>query len=290
MRLILILLLLCTVASTAKAQETRALIVSGVGGEPRLVQQFQQDAAALRTAIVQRFGAQATLLTEGSTPRSDRAAVTAALRALATDTKAGDRILIVFIGHGSAQSGTARFNIVGPDITGAEVAELIQPLKGREVAVVIATSSSGAFLSDLKASGRTVITATRSGSENEEVAFPRFFARALSEDVADADKDGAVSINEAFEFAKREVARFYQQQNRLATEHAMLTDTAGAKAFVLRSGSAPAAGNAELAAIQKKIDDLKARKAGMAASVYEAELENLLLELARKSRQLRGSN
>ena len=41
---------------------------------------------------------------------------------------------------------------------------------------------------------------------------------------ADTDKDERVSLLEAFVYAKREVARAYETDTRLATEHAMLDD------------------------------------------------------------------
>lgn len=279
------LLLLFCLAASAEAQTTRALIVSGVAGEARLAQQFQRDAEAVRSALVQRFNANATLLTEGSTPRSDKATIGAALKRIAQETRAGDHVLIVLIGHGSAQGDVARFNIPGPDITAAELALLLEPLRA-PTTVVLATSASGAFLPALKAPTRAVITATRSAGESEEVVFARYFAEALTMDVADRDKDGAISMAEAFEYSKAEVARFYKEQNRLATEHALLSDTATARRFVLRSGTAAPA-NAELALIQQRIDALKARKASMPDSLYQAELEKLMLELARKTREQR---
>lgn len=286
MRAVLVLLLCC--AAHAQAQTTRALIVTGVGGEPRLSRQFARDGEAVRAALVQRFRASASLLTESSTPRSDRIALIAALRRLANETKPGDDALVVFIGHGSSQGDVARFNIPGPDITASELAVMLEPLLPHPTTVVLATSASGAFLPALKAARRAVITATRSAAENEEVAFARFFADALARDVADADKDGAVSMAEAFEYTKVEVARFYKEESRLATEHAVLSDTTTARAFRLRTGGALAA-NAELAALQRQIEALKARKAGMNESAYEAELEKLMLELARKTRELRAS-
>ncbi|HEX6557947.1 MAG TPA: hypothetical protein VF021_00750 [Longimicrobiales bacterium] len=281
------LLLLC-LAAPLRAQSTHALIVVGVGGEPRLVQQFQQDGTQLRVALVQRFGASATLLTETSTPRSDKAGIAAALGRLAADTKPGDRALLVFIGHGSAQGDVARINIPGPDLSASELAVLLEQLAGRATTIVLASSASGAFVPVLKGANRTIVSATRSGAENEEVVFPRYFAQAFAQDVADSNKDGGVSIAEAFEYAKREVARFYQQQNRLPTEHAVLSDSAGAQRFVLRSGGAVAA-DPKLAAIQQRIDALKARKADMPESDYQTELEKLMLELARRTRELRAS-
>jgi len=297
-------------ARNATAQATHALIITGVSGEPRLAQQFARDAGMIRDAITRRFGGRATLLAESGTPRSDKAGMVQAFAQLSASTSAGDHVLIVLIGHGSAQGSEARFNIPGPDVTASDLAQLLAPLKDRNLALVIATSASGAFVPALSGPGRTVISATRSGAENEETVFAQHFARALSEDVADVNKDGAVALSEAFDYARREVARFYQQHNRLATEHALLDDNgdgkgslelsgggdgARARSFVLRAASAKAADPAvrslvaERAAIQQKIDALKARKASMSATAYDAELEQLLVDLAEKSQAIRAA-
>jgi hypothetical protein len=285
---------LCVFAAPVGAQTTRALIVSGVSGEPRLAQQFERDALALRNAITNRFNGSAVVLTESSTPKSDRASILSALQALGTSTKPGEQVLIVLIGHGSAQGGDAKFNIPGPDITAAELNAALAGLKGRSVALVVATSSSGAFIKPLSENARWVITATKSGAQNEEVVFAGHFAKALSEDVADINKDGSVSLPEVFEYSKREVARFYQQTNRIATEQPTLTG-AGPDAFVLRAASAKAADPAvaklyaEREEINKQVTALRARKSEMQAAAYEAELERLLVQLASKNRQIRAA-
>src|SRR5687768_232544 len=218
------LLLLLFVSTAAHAQNTQALIITGLVGEPRIGTEMQRDASALRDAVTRRFGGTARVLTSTTTPRSDRAGLQQAFVALAKTSALGDRVLVVLIGHASAEGGEARFNIAGPDVTASEIAGMLSPLRDRSVAVVIATTASGAFVPALSAPGRIVITATRSGGENEEVAFTRFFARALNEDGADSNKDGGVSLAEAFDYARSEVARYYEQNKRLATEHALLDD------------------------------------------------------------------
>ena len=270
------------------------MIISGVSGEPRLAQQFERDASVMRDALSKRFGAAVTVLTEKSTPRSDKPGITQALESLASSSKAGDQVLIVLMGHGSAQGGEARFNVPGPDITAGDIARALEALEKRNVAVVVATSSSGAFISPLNGAGRVIVTATKSGGQNEEVVFGSHFAKALSEDVADINKDNAVSLAEAFEYTKREVARFYQQQNRIATEQATLSG-AGAEGFVLRSAGTKAADpavqrlQAERATLEQRIAAHKAKKSGMAVAAYETELEKLLLQLAQVERQIRAA-
>ena len=280
--------------AASDAQSTRALIISGVSGEPRLAAQFERDVATMRSALSTRFGAATSVLTESSSPKSDKAGITQALQSLAASSKAGDQVLVVLIGHASAQGGDVKFNIPGPDITAAEVASALEPLDKRNVAVVVATSSSGAFIKPLERAGRVIVTATRSGGQNEEVVFAGHFAKALSDDVADVNKDGAVSLTEAFEYSKTEVARFYKQNNRIATESAVLTG-GGADGFVLKRPSAKASDPAvqklyaERTSIEQKIAAHKAKKSGMAAEQYESELEKLLLQLATVQRQIRAA-
>ena len=279
--------------SAANGQSTRALIISGVSGEPRLAQQFERDVTSMRNALNARFGANAVMLTESSTPKSDKAGITHALQTLASSSQPGDQVLVVLVGHGSAQGGEVRFNIPGPDMTASELATALNALDKRNVAVVVATSSSGAFIKPLASAGRTVITATKSGGQNEEVVFATHFAKALSDDVADINKDGAVSLAEAFEYSKTEVARFYQQNNRIATESAVLTGTADG--FVLRKPGAKAADPAvqklyaERTGVEQKIAAHRAKKSSMQAEQYEAELEKLLLQLATIQRQIRAA-
>lgn len=281
-------------AAPLRAQSTHALIVTGVSGEPRFAQQFARDAGLMRDALTRRFGASVTILAENTTPRSDKPSIIAALQKLASGSRAGDQVLIVLLGHGSGQGDDARFNITGPDLTAREIGAMLGQFKGRELAVVVATSASGAFIKPLRGDGRVIITATRSAAENEEVVFARYFAKALSEDVADIDKDGAVALTEAFQYAKLEVERFYKQQNRLSTEHALL-DGAAAGAFVLRAPSANAddpqlrSWYGERAALERQITQLRARKTSLRIDIYEAELEKLLLQMARIDQRIRAA-
>ena len=303
------LLLLLFFSTAAHAQNTHALIITGLAGEPRIGTEMQRDAAALRDAITKRFGGTARVLATTTTPRSDRAGIQQAFAALAKAAAPGDRVLVVLIGHASAEGGDARFNIAGPDVTAAEIASMLSPLRDRSMAVVVATAASGAFVPALSAPGRIVITATRSGRENEEVAFTRHFARALSEDGADSNKDGGVSLAEAFDYARSEVARYYEQNKRLATEHALLddngdgkgslnldgTDGTRAKLFVLRAGGSVAASDtvralqARRAALETRIAELKERKASMAEAAYNTQLEALLVQLARVNQAMRAA-
>ena len=305
------------------AGQSFVLVVSGIGGEQKYVEDFHAWGAAMADAVERRFGvpranvtylaeepARAPARTDG---RSTRENVGKALADIAARSAPGDRVLIVLIGHGSAQSREARFNLPGPDMSAADFAALLRKLPGRSVALVNASSASGDFVPALSARDRIIITATKSGMERNETLFGRYFVEAFVEDGADVDKDGRVSLLEAFEYARREVRRAYEVDNRLLTEHALLddngdgagtavpsppkTDGALARAFHLGAGASVASASnpsvrallEEKRALEEKIADLRGRKDGMDSVAYARQLEELLVALALKNREIRAA-
>ena len=85
-------------------------------------------------------------------------------------------------------------------------------------------SASAPFLNRLSGADRVVVTATRSGSEQNFARFGEYLAEAIADPRADLDKDGQVSLLEAYLIASSRTAEFYKSRSRLATEHALLDD------------------------------------------------------------------
>jgi hypothetical protein len=217
---------------------------------------------------------------------------------------------VFLVGHGSFDQQTAKFNLVGPDMSAKDFAGLVESLPTRKVVFVNCASSSGEFVKPLAAKDRIVITATRSGSEQNITNFAEFFIQALANSTADADKNGRVSVLEAFDYATKLVAEWYKQKNRLATEHALIEDNgdgvgheeasggdgAIAKTTYFDSKTIEEAGaDAERARLieerlrlEREIELLKSRKAEMKADDYEIELERLLVEYATVNQKLKG--
>jgi hypothetical protein len=130
---------------------------------------------------------------------------------------------IVLLGHGSYGGGEAKFNLPGDDLSATELAAWLQPFQ-RPVVVVCGFSASGAFLKPLSAPGRIVVTATRSGAENNYARHGGYFAESIANPSADLDKDGQTSVLEAWLAAAQRTADFYKGEERLATEHSLLDD------------------------------------------------------------------
>ncbi len=130
---------------------------------------------------------------------------------------------LVLIGHGTFDGRTPKFNLRGPDLSANDLAEWLKPVR-RPLAVIDATSSSAPFLKELSSPGRIIVTATKSGFEQNYARFGQYLAEAIVDPKADLDKDGQTSLLEAFLIASHAVGQFYAGAGRLATEHALLDD------------------------------------------------------------------
>lgn len=311
MRVLLGALLLAAPA----AAQTHVLVACGLGGEPKYRDAFLANGLAVAGALAERMGVPRTrirLLAEdpsrsaGIAARSTKEEIGASLTAMAERAEPGATILIVLIGHGSVGPNGPRINLPGPDLTAAEFAALLEPFGTRRIVVVNTASASGDWVREVAQPGRIVLTATRSGREREETQFAQHFAAALASDEADRDKDGRLSVLEAFEYARREVARAYERDQRLRTEHALLdadgdgvgtmepvaTEGDGAVAATLYLGGdrigAPLTGLAAVKdSLEREVARLRGRKSALEPGEYERQLEDLLLELARVTRDLR---
>lgn len=306
----------------ASLAQTRLVVISGLAGEPKYVESFHAWSASLVDAARKRYGvADSSIVWLAEDParapgriggKSTKENVERTLDGLATRMRAAEQLVVVLVGHGSMQGDGARLTLPGPDLSAADLSRLLAKHGARRVAVVVAASSSGDFVPALSTPGRVVITATKSGFERNESIFGEHFVAALAGDGADADKDGRVSLLEAFTFATREVRRSYEQDNRLLTEHALLDDNGDrsgsaepgarggdggvARAFFLTGAAASTASSDPRATVLRKekeelesrIEALKARKDAMDAKTYEAELERLLVDLAATTRALRS--
>jgi hypothetical protein len=265
------------------------LIVGGLGGEPTYEEQFAKDAEAL-AAVARRTTAASRVMVlkgEGAT----REALVSGLGSLRTRAKAADSVVVMLVGHGSYDGEAYKLNLPGPDIDGDEFAKLLSAVPARSQLVVNATSASGAVLEKWAAEGRTLITATRSGFERNATRFARHFAAALAAGSADINKNGAITAQEAFDYASRSVADSFTKEGALATEHPQIAGGAASRFTVARLASAgpaePVATNPAVAALvaeREKLDAdieaLRGRRESMTSDAYLAELQGLLVQLA----------
>ena len=291
-----------------------ALIISGVGGEEEYTKLFAKQSAKLKAALTDKLAfanENVTLLAESSeTSKATAAEVRKAFTALRGNCKPENLVFIFFIGHGSYDGKDSKFNLVGPDINASEYATLIKALPAKQVVVINTSSASGEFIKALAQTGRITITATRSGQEGNATHFTEYFLKALTSKEADADQNQRLSVLEAFNYTTLQLEKFYKQQNRLVTEHALLVDNGDGKGSE-KPGEADgglakntyfdsllyqlAGGDPELQKVygerirlENEVEQLKARKAQMKPDDYENELEKLLLQLAELNEKVKA--
>ena len=315
------MLFVTAAAPPVMGQDTHILVITGLGGDPVYSERFMEWGSALVAAAGEKFGLPADrIIYLGEDPaadpriqdRSTQENVDRAFTKLVSDSQPGDHIFVVLIGHGSYTAGESRFNLPGPDLTAEDFGLRLDQLSDRRVAFVNLASASGEFVKALSGEGRTIVTATRTGRERNETIFGGYFVDAFTGETADLDKDGRVSVWEAFEFARTEVTREYETSNLIATEHPVLDDNGDgegstelvdaldgtlARTMFLAADPTVAAARAtddpELRALLEQKVDVEQRIEGLLAlreqidqDRYENELEELLVELALTNREI----
>jgi len=286
------------------------VVVTGIGGTPSYDSLFGAEATTLITAAHARLG-----LPEDHTIRVSTAeAVVRTLGDVAARARPADVVAVVLIGHGSALGGSPRINLAGPDLTAERLASALVPFATQEILVVNTASASGPWIDALAGPRRMIITATRSAAERDETVFARYFAEAFSSEAGDTDKDGRLSVLEAFEYTRAAVDRHYTASRHLKTEHALLESDGDRRGSLTPAGDADGRraaalfldaprvvpGDTVLAALfarrdslQRALGDLQARRPATVATdsavstAYNQQLERLLLDIARNGREIR---
>jgi hypothetical protein len=286
------------------------IIVVGAPGEAEFGSNFVKQAASWQKASPPTWRQVTIGLTNSDPTNDDFAQLKQTLNAEPRDGLAP--LWLVLIGHGTFDGKEARFNLRGPDVSASDLADWLQPFH-RPLAVVDTSSSSAPFLNKLSGTNRVIITATRSGHEQNFPRFGQYFAETLSDPEADLDKDGAISLLESFLIASRKTAEFYKIENRLATEHALLDDNGdgmgtpsdwflGLRAIKKPKENAALDGllaqqfhlknpdsdqnlkpeeRAQRDALERAVLLYREKKSQVLEETYYRELEKLLLDLAR---------
>ena len=315
---------LLLLAAAVVAQQTHSLVSTGLSGDPAYAEEFHRWATTLIDAATGRYELPAEnviYLAEKTDvdparvdDRSTRENVERAFATIAERARPNDYVLVLLIGHGTYSSGESRFNLPGRDLTAQDYARLLEGLGSQQVAFVNAATASGGFIEVLSGEGRTVVTATRSGGQWNATVFGGYFVEAFADGEEDSDqnKDGRVSVLEAFEYAVAQVARVYESDGRLQTEHALLDDNGdgmgtpadwfrGVRTQKKAKGKSSADGKLsrlvfpvippaekdipaplrkKRLAAEAKIETLRSLKKTLDAETYYSDLEKLFLDLA----------
>ncbi len=306
-------------SGAVQAGERYALVVTGASGGPQYAERYDEWRSAFAQLLQGKLGYpedHVLLLAEeeyAGTQKATRENVRSAIADIRKRATKDDVVLVVLVGHGSgADSGEGKFNLVGPDLSAREWADLLKPMPGRLV-FINAASGSYPFIQELSAKNHIVITANDSGAQTYETVLPQFLVSAFSDESSDLDKNGKVSVWEAFTYASARVKSWFDQRSQLATEHPMLDDDGDGTGRLIDDQSADGVlarvtylqndlpivdtGDPERTALLRRkvelntqLEELRARKETMMPEDYENALEKLLLELARIDRSLKSKS
>jgi hypothetical protein len=317
--------LVAVCAAPAAAQERFALIVEGAPGEAKYAEQHAawRDKLARVLRETYRIPAQQLTILAGSgsdVPRSGAQliepagpataeAVRAAFAKLVSSMRAGDIALVVLIGHGTFDGEQAKFNLVGPDLSADDWKALAGKIPG-ELVFVNTASASSPFLASMAGPRRVVITATAMPAQRFHTVFAEYFIEGLAQGEADIDRNGRLSVYEAFAYASRRVRQHYEQRGQLATERALIDDDGdgrgreaggegkdGERASLayLDADRAAIVTDPDLLRLMQRreallleIEELKKRRLMMPPLEYDGLLEALLIDLALVSRDIRA--
>jgi len=309
--------LIALAAVPSFASERYVVIVSGASGGEKYAEQQKQWRNELTVFLTSNFlipDANVAILDEESTGTSQATApnVRRLLADLRRRVTRDDTLMLVLLGHGTFDGTDAKFNLVGPDLTAPQWKEAIDGIAGRLV-VINTTESSYPFLEELSRAGRVIITATDSAQQRFATVFPEYFIRSLADLSSDMDKNGRISLWEAFASASAGVKQHYEQRGQLSTERPLLDDNGdrvgreadapGEDGVMARAmyfdadrpsttSTNPGVADLERArqSLERQLEDLKGRKALLSEEQYQKELEAILIELARVAQEIRRSS
>lgn len=308
------LMMVYSPAPFANAQETprnrRMCVVLGAAGESQYGEAFRTWGSRWRQAA-DRFDLtmiDGTNDQESEPTSSHRETILRWIAEADSEPRAREHWLIL-IGHGTHDAKTTRFNLKGPDLSAVDLGKALNGRPGKWV-VIVCASASAPFLPAVAGVDRVVITATKSGTEENYSRFGDFLSQSLSDEQADMDHDRSVSVLELFLAASRRVEKYYSEQGLLATEQALIDDNGdgrgtpaafyrGVRAVKAPSEGAPLDGEIarrtvlsiqgasmdpeieeKIAAIESAIEELRRKKPDMDIDSYYEELEKLLVQLA----------
>lgn len=220
MRAIIALLCAATVVAEVTNDTVTIVAVIGAGGQEEYQKEFEHSAAQWEKAAQQ---AEARFIAVGKEAggTNDLKVLEETLAAIAKES--AEPLWLALLGHGTFDGKEAKFNLRGPDLSSAQLAKWLDPFR-RPLIILNTASASAPFLSSLSRSNRVIVTATRSGFEQNFARLGKYLSEAIADPRADLDKDGQTSLLEAWLSAARQTAEWYKTEGRLATEHALVDD------------------------------------------------------------------
>ena len=294
---------------------THVCILRGTGGEARYDDRFQQWGDRLLRVFVEQCGVAPdfvrALPPDGQAPPLTREIAATAMGDLAVALQPDDTLVLVLIGHGSLQL-EPKFMVSGPDISAGDIKGWLDAIPATRQVVMNTASASAAFINVLSKQERIVITSTRGGDQPNATEYMEHLLRVMEEGRGDENRDGQLTLMELCDAASASTTQWYESEDFVVTENALLDDNGDAmgsrlplasdgaskdgslaRAVVLRGDPTASEADPEKYAAYREaiaaVEAWKMSKMTMDEAIYWNKLEELLLHAARLNRDLRSA-
>jgi hypothetical protein len=239
MRKIIITIILALVCefSSAESKEigkTYALIISGINKNSKERLAKDQAVMNLRRFLIDNAGVKSdelsVLVDRESSLHKDSAFSTAdnlkkQIERITAVVSNNDRFIFYYTGQANIVSDTLRLNLPGPDITHKQLAGWFDGINASSMLIVLDCPGAGLAVTAVTGRNRVIIGACIA-DQHYSTKFSEYFMPALLDKESDTDKDGRISLLEAFTSASKNVDDFYRRQALLTTETPVLEDNA----------------------------------------------------------------
>jgi len=211
-------------------RQTTVLIISGISKDPNDRAAGNEAVNGLRAHLLKRMNVDPKRLTvlaadapPASSLQSTASQISRLMETFASTVRPDDRFIFYYIGQANAAGGELRFNLPGPDMTQKELAGRLGRIKAGIQLVVLDCPCAALAAKALAGTNRVIVCAS-AATQVYGTRFSPHFVHALAQPQTDANRDGKVSLLEAFTETAKEIEQWYRQKGLLPTETPCLED------------------------------------------------------------------
>lgn len=142
---------------------------------------------------------------------------------IAASITTSDRFIFYYIGQANIVSGQLRLNLPAEDITHLQLSKWLGTVKCGSMLVVLDCPGAELAVKPIAAPGRIIIAAARK-DQPYSTRFTKYFLGVMKNKENDTDKNGKISLLEAFTAVTKQIGDFYKEKQVIRTEHPLLED------------------------------------------------------------------
>ena len=227
------------VEPSGRGPTTWAVIVSGINKDPEEIQMKGRAVHRLQKLFKQKMAIPKsniyTLLDRDSfawqpgTLESTSDNILKILGTLSDSVSPQDTLIFYYTGQANIVKDKLRLNLPGPDLCHDALAESLNAIKAKHSLVVLDSPASGFAVQSLTRHNLILIMGAHV-NQPWSTRLSYYFVPAMGDKRSDYNKDGQISVLEAFRYAVMQLDDYYRQRDLIKTENPLLEDDGDAVA------------------------------------------------------------